>query len=193
MLIELKNFALLVLAATAAFSMAALVMTDPALSQDWNSYSPAHAVGSGDDDWWTAYPDQHENSGSEVVHPAWVLEALKEKPLLILIHSSNCVPCLTQMPRIETAVQSFGADLQYYDVLAEGSGYEKAVGILDVYSPSGGAQYVPTTIFITLAPGPDGTVEVAWHSRIDAMSQEKIDAYVKDSIYYYKQNRATWT
>ena len=54
-------------------------------------------------------------------------------------------------------------------------------------------QYVPTTIFITLAKGPDGTVDVAWHSEIDAMSQEKIDAYVKDSIYYYKQNTAAWS
>jgi thiol-disulfide isomerase/thioredoxin len=190
MLNRFKNFALL---AIAAFSMAALVMEDTALSQDGNSYSPAQAVGSGDGDWWTTYPDQHENSGLKAEHPDWVMEALREKPVLILIHSSNCVPCLTQMPRIESAVASFGGDLLYYDVLAEGSGYEKAIGILDVYSPSGGAQYVPTTIFITLAKGSDGIVEVAWHSEIDAMSQEKIDAYVKDSIYYYKQNRATWT
>ena len=70
---EFKNFALLVLAAMAAFSMAAFVMTDTALCEDWNSYSPEHAVGSGDDDWWTAYPDQHENSGSAVEHPDWVL------------------------------------------------------------------------------------------------------------------------
>jgi len=192
MLSEFKNFALLVLAAMAAFSMAVFITADTALSLDWSSYSPAHAVGSGDDDWWTTYPDQHENSGSEAEHPAWLLDALKEKPVLILIHSSNCVPCLTQMPRIEAAVQSVGEDLQYYDVLAEGSGYEKAISILDVYNPTSGAQYVPTTIFITLAKGPDGTVEVAWHSEIDAMSQEKIDAYVKESIYYYKQNRIAW-
>lgn len=192
MLSEFKNFALLVLTAIAAFSMAAFVTADTALSEDWNSYSPAHAVGSGSGDWWTTYPDQHENSGSEAEHPAWVMEALKEKPVLILIHSSNCVPCLTQMPRIEAAVQSFGEDLQYNDVLAEGSGYEKAIGILDVYDPTGGAQYVPTTIFITLAKGPDETVGVAWHSEIDAMSRERIDAYVKDSIYYYKQNKAAW-
>jgi hypothetical protein len=187
MLNKFKKFALLLLAAMAVFGAAGI-----ALSQDWNSYSPAQAVGHGDDDWWTTYPDQHENSGSTVEHPDWVLDALKDKPLLVLVHSSNCKPCLTQLPRIKAAAESFGGDLLYYDVLAEGSGLEKAIGILDVYSPSGGAQYVPTTIFITLARGPDGAVEVAWHSEIDAMSQEKIDAYVKDSIYYYKQNRAAW-
>jgi len=189
---EFKNFALLILTAMAAFSVAGFVTADMALCQDWNSYTPAHAIGSGDDDWWTTYPDQHENSGSAVKHLDWALKALKEKPLLILIHSSNCVPCLTQMPRISAAAESFSGDLEYYDVLAEGSGYDKAIEILDVYSPSGGAQYVPTTIFITLAKGPDGTVDVAWHSEIDAMSQERIDSYVKDSIYYYKQNSAAW-
>jgi len=190
MLSGFKNFGLLVLAAMAAFSMAGFVMTDTALSEDWDSYSPAHAVGSGDDDWWTAYPDQHEDSGSAVEHPDWVLDALKDKPLLVLVHSSNCVPCLAQTPRIKTAVGSYSSDLKYYDVLAEGSSIEKAISILDVYDPYGGAQYVPTTIFITLAKGPDGTVDVAWHSEIDAMSPERIDAYVKDAIYYYKQNSA---
>jgi len=192
MLSEFKNFALLVLAAMAAFSIAGFVMADTAQSLDWNSYTPEHAVGSGDDDWWTTYPDQHENSGMAVEHLDWVLKALKEKPLIILIHSSNCVPCLTQTPRISAAAESFSGDLEYYDMLAEGSGYEKAIGILDVYNPAGGAQYVPTAIFITLAKGSDGTVDVAWHSEIDAMSREKIDAYVKDSIHYYKQNAAAW-
>jgi thiol-disulfide isomerase/thioredoxin len=191
---EFKNFALLVLTAMAAFSIAGFVTADTAQSQDWNSYSPEHAVGSGDDDWWTTYPDQHENSGSAVKHPDWVLKALKEKPVLILIHSSNCVPCLAQMPRISAAAESFSGDLEYYDMLAEGSGFEKAIEILDVYNPpeAGGRQLVPTTIFITLAKGSDGTVDVVWHSEIDAMSQEKIDAYAKDSIYYYKQNSAAW-
>jgi thiol-disulfide isomerase/thioredoxin len=194
MLSEFKNFALLVLVAMAAFSMAASIMTDTALSLDWNSYNPAQAVGSGDDDWWTAYPDQHENSGLAVEHPDWVLKALKEKPVLILIHSNNCKPCLTQTPRIKATAESFSGDLEYYDMLAEGSGYEKAIGFLKVYDTKGveDKYFVPTTIFITLAKGPDGTVDVAWHSEIDAMSQEKIDAYVKDSIYYYKQNRAAW-
>ncbi|MEI8004395.1 MAG: hypothetical protein WCG94_08650 [Methanothrix sp.] len=193
MLNKFKNFALLVLAVMAAFSMAAIVMTDTAQSLDWNSYSPAQAVGSGDDDWWATYPDQHENSGSEAKHPGWVMDALKEKPVLILIHSSNCVPCLTQTPRIKAAAESFSGDLAYYDILGEGSSLPEAIDILDVYDPAGGAQYVPTTIFITLARGPDGKVDVVWRSEIDAMSPERIDAYVKDAIYYYKQNRATWT
>jgi hypothetical protein len=193
MLSRFNNLALLVLAAMSAVSMTAFVTADMALCQDWNSYSPAHAVGSGDDDWWTTYPDQHENSGSAANHPNWVLNALKKKPVLILIHSSNCVPCLAQTPRIKAAVGSYSGDIDYYDILGEGSSLQQAIDILEVYDPFGGGKpVVPTTIIITLAKGPDGKVDVAWHSEIDAMSPEKIDAYVKDSIYYYKQNSAAW-
>ena len=137
MLSRFKNFVLLTLAAMAAFSIAAIVATDTAQCLDWNSYSPAHAVGSGSNEWWTTYPNQHDNSGSEALHPDWVLDALKDKPLLILVHSSNCVPCKTQTPRINAAVGSYSGDLEYYDVLAEGSSIEKAISILDVYDPFG--------------------------------------------------------
>jgi thiol-disulfide isomerase/thioredoxin len=190
MLDRFKDSALFVLAAIAILGAA-----NTALCEDWDSYSPAQAAGSEDDDWWTAYPDQHENSGSQVEHPAWVLDALKEKPLLILVHSSNCVPCLTQTPRIKAAVASIGEDLAYYDVLAEGSSYEKAIDILEVYDPEGleDKYFVPTTIFITLVQGTDGKVDVASHSEIDVMSEEKIDSYLKDSIYYHRQNVAAWS
>jgi hypothetical protein len=35
-------------------------------------------------------------------------------------------------------------------------------------------------------------VQVAWHSQIDAMSVDQINAYIEDSIYYYQQNAAEW-
>ena len=106
--------------------LATLAMANVALSEDWDSYTPAHTLGSGDNDWWTVYPDQNENSGSAVDHPTWVLDALKENPVLILVHSSNCKPCLTQIPRIENAVKSNSGDLSYFDELAEGSSYSKS-------------------------------------------------------------------
>jgi thiol-disulfide isomerase/thioredoxin len=188
MLNRFKDFTVsLVLAALAISAVEGL-----ALSEDWNSYSPVYSPGSGDNDWWTAYPDQNAKSGSLVEHPSWIRDALKEKPVLILVHSSDCKPCLIQMPRIEKVANNFESDLKYSDVLAEGSGLRKAIDILDIYNPSGKAQYVPTTIFITLIKGSDGKVEVAWHSAIDAMSEDQINAYTKDSIYYYKQNVADW-
>jgi hypothetical protein len=192
MLVRFRNLTLFALAAMVALSMV-FVTADTALSEDWTSYSPAHAVGSGDDDWWTTYPDQNENSGKAVEHLDWVMNDLKEKPVLILIHSSNCVPCLTQTPRIKAAVNSFSGDIDFYDILGEGSSLQQAIDILDIYDPYGrGKPVVPTTIFITLAKGPDGKVGAVWHSEIDAMSEGRIDSYVKDAIYYYKQNSAAW-
>jgi hypothetical protein len=184
---KLQNFSLLIWMALAIF-----VASSAALAQDGDSYTPTFEVGSGSDDWWTAYPDQHENASSAVDHPDWVLEDLEERPILILVHSSNCRPCLIQVPRIESAVERFGENLTYHDVVAEGSGYLEALDILDVYDPDGGAQYVPTTIFITLAEGPDGAVDVAWHSQPDVMSQEEIDSYAKDAIYYHQINKDSW-
>jgi thiol-disulfide isomerase/thioredoxin len=194
MLNGFRNLTVLALAAMAAFSVALFAAAGTALSQDWGSYSPAHAVGSGDDDWWITYPGQNENSGKEVKHPDWMLDALKEKPVLILIHSSTCVPCLAQTPRIKAAVEEHSSDIDYRDVLGEGSSLQEAIDILDVYDPYGiGKPVVPTTMFVTLAKGPDGKVAIAWHSEIDAMSEERIDSFVMDAIYYYKQNSADWT
>jgi hypothetical protein len=189
MLSKLQNFSLLTWMILAIFAASAA-----ALAQDGDSYTPAFEVGSGSNDWWTTYPDQHENASSAVEHPDWVLEELEEKPILILIHSSNCRACLFQVPKIQSAVDRFGENLTYHDVLAQDSTYFEALKILDVYGPynKGEMQYVPTTIFITLAEGTDGSIDVAWHSQPDIMSQEDIDSYVKDSISLHQMNKDSW-
>ena len=187
MLIKLQNFLLLVAAAVALFSASI-----PAMGQDDDSYSPAFEVGSDKSDWWTTYPDQHENASRSAKHPAWVLDELKDKPLLILIHSSNCVPCLVQTPRIKSSADRFAESISYDDVLAEGSGFKKAIDILNVYDPDGGMKYIPTTIFITLVRDSNGEIEVAWHSKADILSQKEIDSYLEDAIYYHKKNIDSW-
>ncbi|MDM7940686.1 MAG: thioredoxin family protein [Methanothrix sp.] len=183
----MKFLLLLALAA-----MASQALNGIALSKDWSSYQPAHALGLDDDDWWIVYPSQHAGSGTSVDHPSWVTDALKKKPVIILVHSSTCKPCVEQMENLKEPLATFGSDLDYYDILGEGSGLEKATEVLSVYNPTGGMLYVPTTIFITLIKGPDGEVQVAWHSQVDAMSVDQINAYIKDSIYYYQQNGAEW-
>ena len=187
MLDRFKNSMILLI----AFFMAISALFAIALAED-DSGSPEHSIGSDDSDWWTTYPDRNVNSGSAVDHPDWVLEALEEKPLLILIHQNNCLPCKTHVPRINDAVQAFKDDILYYDILAEGDGFKKALEILDVYNPTGKKQYVPTTIFLTLIENEDGEVEVGWHSEIDIMSTDKIEGYAEDSIYYHEQNAADW-
>ncbi|MDM7935373.1 MAG: thioredoxin family protein [Methanothrix sp.] len=167
----------------AALIVATAALADPSPSD--GSYVPAHALGSGDDDWWTVYPEGHARAGSEVQHPEWVLDGLEEKPLLILVHSSTCRPCLERMASIDEVLESYRQDLEYEDVLGEGDGVQRAMEILSAYDPEGGEGYVPTTIFLTRVRSEDG-VKVAWHSVIDAMSRSDIEDYIKDAIYYYR-------
>lgn len=175
----------------AAFSPA---LTISALSVDWSSYQPAHALGSGESDWWSTYPAQHADSGKAVTHPDVVLDTLKEKPLVILIHSNTCKSCAEQIANLKEPLATYGNDVEYMDVLGEPSGdMQKALDLLDAYDPQGlGQGYVPTTIFVTLVKGSDGKVQVGWHSQIDAMNKGQIEDYIEDAIYYHEQNAANW-
>lgn len=172
-----------------AFIVSAL-LAGSALCDDWDKYKPANSVGSGDNDWWTAYPDQNAEAGSTVDHPQWVLDALKEKPVLILDHTKDCSSCKKQKAIVDKVLESYGGEITYYDLMAD-SKDKRAFEALDIYNPSGKEQYVPTTVFLTLTKGSDGKVGVAWHSVIDDMTEENFNSYLKDAIYYYRQNANT--
>ncbi len=152
-------------------------------------YKPVHALGSGEDDWWIGYPPQSSGSGSLIIHPKWVQDSLKDKPVLILDHSSSCTSCVVQKANIEKALAAYGKNVTYYDLLTD-SRDKRAFEVLSVYGITG--NYVPTTAFITLIKGPDGRVSVAWHSAEDAMSEGDVVSYLKDAIYYYQQNAPSW-
>jgi hypothetical protein len=155
-----------------------------------DGYKPDHSQGSGENDWWIGYPAESDKAGTYVAHPSWVLDALKEKPVLILDHSSNCNSCTVQKANIDNVLAIYGNNVTYYDIMADERD-QRAFDILDVYGLTG--FYVPTTVFLTLQKGPDGKVTVAWHSAEDAMSENDIASYIKDAIYYYQQNAATWS
>ena len=64
------------------------------LASSFLAMGAEYSVGSGNDDWWRAYPDQSSGACGEVNHPSWVLDALKSKPVLIYVHKQcdYCVP-----------------------------------------------------------------------------------------------------
>jgi hypothetical protein len=167
-----------------------IVLTVSMLAEG-DSYEPSFPIGSEESDWWINYPEQNVNASNPVEHPLWVLEALKEKPVLILDHSRDCKSCKIQIANLEKALDGLGDKVTYYDLLAD-SGDKEAYEVFAAYSPTGGAYYVPTTVFVTLAKGPDGEVSVAWHSEEDAMSEEEIRAYIQDAVYYYQDNASSW-
>ncbi len=149
-----------------------------------------NSVGSGDDNWWTKYPEQSEATGSEVNHPAWVLDALKKKPVLIYVHK-DCSYCAPQTAALTNISGKFKADITYYEIKADGSD-SRAEEALQAYDPNGGVSYVPMTIIVTLAPNSEGKIEPVWHSAEDLTGDDWIKNYVEDAISYYDENSSDW-
>jgi len=149
-----------------------------------------NSVGSGDDNWWTVYPDQSSGAGSEVNHPSWVLDALESKPVLIYVHK-ECDYCAPQQEAVENVSDEFKGDITYYEIDAD-SGDSRAEEALLAYDPNGGVSYVPMTIIVTLAQNSDGEVEPVWHSSEDITGDDWIKNYIEDAISYYDENSSDW-
>lgn len=185
--IRIKRILILAVMAFAVSSMVSVIFVEPIQAEDWESYKPVHSLGSEDGDWWTVYPSQSEKAGQPVEQSDLVVEALKDKPLVVLVHSSSCAPCVVQMANMEKVMANYGNEISYRELLGEGSGLKEATEFLKIYSTSK-RLVVPTTVFFTMIKGPDGKAAVAWHSVEDAMSEDAVTDYVKDAIYYYRLN-----
>ncbi|UCG71048.1 MAG: hypothetical protein JSV09_08645 [Thermoplasmata archaeon] len=149
----------------------------------WKSYSPQYSQGSGDDDWWIDYPDQHPDSDSAVNHTGWVLDSLTNKPVIILIHS-ECYTCNVQYQDMQSVLEEYREEVVYYDLPANGSD-DRAYEVFNVYDPDNEQSYIPLTVFVTLIEDGSGNVKVAWHSAEGATGEDWIRSFMKDSIYYY--------
>lgn len=114
-----------------------------------------------------------------------MLDALKEKPIVIFVHM-DCTTCKPQSEALAEVVEELGKNFTYYDFAGDGS--EAMANDAVVYDPNGGVAYVPLTVMLTLVPDSDGKVQVAWHSTENATGKDWIKGYVEDAIYYYNQN-----
>lgn len=149
-----------------------------------------YSVGSGPDDWWISYPDQSPASGTDVNHPDWVLDFLEDKPVLIYAHR-ECSYCRPQTDAINEIVNEYGDDIKYYEILGDGSD-DRSEDVFEAYDPNGGTSLVPLTVILTLVPGDDGGVDVAWHSTEGVTGKEWIGVYVEDAISYHEENVDNW-
>jgi hypothetical protein len=155
-----------------------------------NASAAQYSVGSNDDDWWTAYPDQSSGAGMEVNHPDWVLDALKEKPVLIYVHK-DCSYCKPQTEAVNNVVDDVKGEISFYNLGADGSD-SRAEDTLAAYDPNGNVTYVPMTVIVTLAPNSAGEVVPVWHSTEDITGEGWIRDYIEDSISKYDENFANW-
>jgi len=160
------------------------------LATGFNALGAQYSVGSGNDDWWTKYPDQSSGKGGEVNHPSWVLDSLGSKPVVIYVHKS-CDYCKPQTEAIEKIADEFNGKITFYEIGAEGSD-ARAEEALQAYDPNGGVMYVPLTVIVTLAPNSEGKVEPVWHSTEEVTGEGWIKNYVEDALSYYGENSANW-
>lgn len=160
------------------------------LTAGFSASAAVNSVGSGSDDWWTKYPKQSNASGTDVNHPAWVLDALENKPVLIYVHK-DCSYCAPQTAAVTNVSNEFKGDITYYEIKADGSD-SRAEEALLAYDPNGGVSYVPMTIIVTLAPNSEGKVVPVWHSNEDLTGDDWIKNYVEDAITYYDENSSNW-
>lgn len=147
-----------------------------------------HSVGAGKDDWWILYPDDHTNAGDSVNHPEWVMNALKERPVLLYVHL-NCDYCVPQKEAVDKVMQDYSGDVTLFDLSGDGSDARAADAI--VYDPDGGKALVPLTVVITLV-NDNGDVKVGWHSSEDITGNDWIRSYLDDAIALYNENRYAW-
>lgn len=160
------------------------------LATGFNALGAQYSVGSGNDDWWTKYPDQSTGKGGEVNHPSWVLDALASKPVVIYVHK-GCDYCKPQTEALAKIVDETGNKFTYFNISADGSDARDEEA-LQAYDPNGGVMYVPLTVIVTLAPNSEGKVEPVWHSTEEVTGESWIKNYVEDALSYYSENSANW-
>lgn len=169
-----------------AASLIAIIL----LASGINAQGAEYPVGSGNDDWWTTYPDQSSGAGEDVNHPSWVMDALQEKPVLIYVHKS-CDYCVPQTNSVQNITAEFSSDIAFFEIGAEGTD-SRAEEALQAYDPNGGTMYVPLTVVLTLALDSEGNVVPVWHSTDEITGEGWIKNYVEDAIKQYDENSANW-
>jgi len=161
------------------------------LATGFNALGAQYSVGAGNDDWWTGYPDQSSRAGGEVNHPAWVLDALKSKPVLIYVHK-QCDYCVPQTEAVKKMADQLDGKIAFYEIDAD-SGDVRAEEALRAYDPNGGTMYVPLTAIVTLASDSEGKVVPVWHSTDQVTGEEWIKNYVENALSQYDENSANWS
>lgn len=149
-----------------------------------SSNNTTHSIGDGKEDFWINYPSWHPKSGQSIEHPQWIIDALKEKPLIILAHSMNCYPCIIQQQNIQNVLEEFGDDIEYIDIITDGSD-ERAWDIYNTYYPQGGQWYIPLTVIISKTEY-KGEEKIVWHSVVGMKDENWLRGYIEDAISYYE-------
>ena len=159
---------------------------EPDDTQYWlTTYEQKFNLGSGDDDWWVKYPDQHPSNGTDFTHPSWVLNNLDNKPVVVLVGAEWCPACKQQETDLAPIINDLGSDFKY--IYINTSKDERTMEAIS-YDPTGKENSIPVTAIVTKAKNTQGDKTVVWHSALGATGEQWLRQYIKDAIYLHHEH-----
>ncbi len=161
-------------------------------SEDWlEDYIPSSEEGQLEHQWWASYPKQHSLYGSTPIHPRWLVDMLENGSILILGHSTRCIPCIEQQRSVEMIEQEYGEKIQIVDLI---SGVDKRTNdIMRLYDPNDSQNHIPSTILLTIIKTDNSPIQIVWHSAEGATGDDWLIRYVKDAIFYHDKYVEEWS
>jgi hypothetical protein len=141
-------------------------------------------TGLGKNDFWVTYPSSRSDQNSAVPHPAWVIAALDQGPVMIFAHIEDCMACAVQAPTCSEVNRSHNGNITYFDLL--GGRDDVALNdALNAYDPSGGSQLVPLVVVINEIRDANGNSLIVWHSWEGIVSLSLLDSWVNDALAHH--------
>ncbi len=165
-------------------------------NSDWlDDYTPVHSVSNGADDFWITYPDSNPQSGSEVDHLNWIVNDIKNKPVLFVVHITGCAGCHDQAERVIDFGKEYDEYVKFYDLDAVSNApadiTQKANEVYK-YDPTGSPGYIALTGLYTYVKD-NGEVKIGWHTweapNDMKVSNADLETWIKDAIYYHNINK----
>lgn len=159
-----------------------------------DDYIPSHSIGTGANDFWINYPTGNPSSGQEVNHFDWIVNDLKSKPVLFVVHITGCVGCADQAERVIEFGEEYEEYVKFYDLDAvTGASYDiqQKANEVYMYDPNGSPGYIALTGVYTYVKD-NGEIKIVWHTweapNDMTVSNSDLETWIKDAIYYYNVN-----
>ena len=181
-----RNLLLIAAAAAAiviAIGLAIASMPPTSNSNEVGAGLQDRTLGTSAADFWPVYPAMNPNVRMNVTHPDWVLAALIDGPVMILVHQEGCVGCSFQEPVCDQLAATHAGNLTYFSLLG-GRDDQRLMETIGVYDPDGGTHYVPLTVVITARAVGNGTV-IAFHSWEGVIRSEALNSWLVDAIDHF--------
>lgn len=164
-----------------------------------NNYTPVHSVGTGSNDFWINYPAGNPSSEQNVEHLSWIVDSLKNKPVLFVVHRTGCIGCADQAERVIEFGDKYSDYVEFYDLDAvDGASNDilQKANEVYIYDPNGPPGYIALTGVYTYMKEND-EVKIGWHTcwhtweapNDMTVSDSDLETWIKDAIYYYNINK----